>query len=160
MQTGHERYIFFSTTSSIQKKICQIFMVREPLRVTLLMFCLRPSTSNIYKTFKSPYISTETNKCSSDNIPRRYAFDWTNNGGHFNVQRSSFCNILNTEKSILNSDQEIEFLGLTVNSVKMTLSFPEQKIKRIQGQCQELYVKVFVMVLELTKLIGLLASTI
>ena len=33
--------------------------------------------------------------------------------------------ILNMEKSILNPVQEIEILGLTVNSVKMTLSLPE-----------------------------------
>ena len=37
--------------------------------------------------------------------------------------------ISNMEKSILNSVQE--FLGLTVNSLKMTLSLPEQKVKRI-----------------------------
>ena len=37
--------------------------------------------------------------------------------------------ILNMEKSILNPVQKIEFLGLIVNSVKMTLSLPEQKIK-------------------------------
>ena len=42
---------------------------REPLQVPLTLFWLRPSTSNIYKTFKSPYISTEANKYSSDNIP-------------------------------------------------------------------------------------------
>ena len=68
--------------------------------------------------------------------------------------------ILNMEKSILNPVQEIEFLGLTVNPVKMTLSLSEPKIKRIQDQCQDLYVKGFVTVLELTKLIGLLASAI
>ena len=62
-------------------------MIREPLRVPLPMFWLRSSTSNIYKTFKNPYISTEANKYSSDNIPRRYAFDGINKGGNFNVQR-------------------------------------------------------------------------
>ena len=46
--------------------------------------------------------------------------------------------VLNMEKSILNPAQEIEFLGLTVNSAKMTLSLPEQRIKRIQDQCQGL----------------------
>ena len=68
--------------------------------------------------------------------------------------------ILNMEKSILNPVQEIKFLGLTLNYVKMTLSLPEQRIKRIQDQGQDLYVKGFVTVLEVTKLIGLLASTI
>ena len=50
------------------QKICQIFIVREPLRVPLPMFWLRPSTSDIYKTFKSPYISTEANKYLSDTL--------------------------------------------------------------------------------------------
>ena len=49
--------------------------------------------------------------------------------------------ILNMEKSILTPVQEIEFLGLTGNSVKMTLSFPEQQIKEIQDQCQDLCLK-------------------
>ena len=47
VQTGHEGCIFFSTTSSVLKKICQIIVVREPLRVPLPMFWLRPSTLNV-----------------------------------------------------------------------------------------------------------------
>ena len=74
------------------------------------------------------------------------------------LQRVGF--ILNMEKLILNPVQEIEFLGLTVTSVNTTLSLPEQKVKRIQDQCQDLYVKGFTTVLELIKLIGLLVSTI
>ena len=38
VQIGHEGCIFFSTTSSILKKIYQIFMVREPLQVPLTLF--------------------------------------------------------------------------------------------------------------------------
>ena len=68
--------------------------------------------------------------------------------------------ILNMEKSILNPVQEMEFLGLTVNSINMTLSLPEQIVKRIQDQCQDLYKKGFATALELTKLIGLLVSKI
>ena len=69
VQTGDEGCIFFSYISSILKKICQIFMVREPLRVALPMFWFRPNPSNIYKTLKSPYISAKANKYSIDNIP-------------------------------------------------------------------------------------------
>ena len=67
--------------------------------------------------------------------------------------------ILTMEKSILNPVQEMERLGLTVNSVKMTLSQPEERVKLIQDQCQDLHVKGFETVLELTKLKGLLAAT-
>ena len=80
MQTRYERCIFLSTTSSILKKICHIFMVGENLRVPLPMFWYRLSTSNIYKTFKSLYISNEVNKYLKYDIPRRYAFDETNKG--------------------------------------------------------------------------------
>ena len=59
----------------------------------------------------------------------------------------------------MNPVQEIEFLGLTVNSVKTALSLPERRIKRIQDQCQDLHVKGSVTVLEMTKFIGLLVST-
>ena len=144
MQVRHEGCIFFSTTSSILKKICQIFMIREPLRVPLSMLWLRLSTSNIYKTFKSPYISTEVNKYSGNNIPRRYAFDGTNNGGNFNVQRynhlPSATSGFHFEHGEINfeSSSRVEFLGLTVNSVKMTVSLPEQRINWIQDQCQDL----------------------
>ena len=62
-------------------------MVKEPLRVPLPMFWLKPSTLNICKTFKTTYTSNEANKYSSDNIPWRYAFDGTNKGLNFKVQR-------------------------------------------------------------------------
>ena len=78
---------YFSVPLHQSSRKCQIFMVREPLRVPLSMFLLKPSTWKIYDTFKSPYISNEAYKYSSDNIPRRYAFNGTNNGGNFNVQR-------------------------------------------------------------------------
>ena len=56
VQTGHEGCIFSSTTSSVLKKICQILWSDF---YKFLCLWLRPSTSNIHKTFKSPYISTE-----------------------------------------------------------------------------------------------------
>ena len=99
-------------------------------------------------------------------IPRRYTFDGSNNGGNFNVQRynhlPSATSRFHFEQGEINfeSSSKIEFLGLTVNSVKMALSLPEQRIKWIQDQCQDLFVKGLVTVLELTKLIDLLASTI
>ena len=103
------------------QKICQIFMVRESLQVPLPIFWLWPSTSNIQKTFKSPYISTEVNKYWSDNIPlmgqTMEEILMSRDTTIFLMQHLGF--ILNMEKSILNLAQEI--LGLTVNSVKMAL---------------------------------------
>ena len=137
VQTGHEECLLFSTTSSNLNKICQIFMVRKPLRVSLTMFWLRPSTSNLQETFKSFHISTEANKHSCDNIPRQYAFDGTNNEGNFDVQRHN--HLPSTTFGFHCEHGQINF----------TILLPQQKIKRIQR------IKP-----KLKKLIGLLASTI
>ena len=68
--------------------------------------------------------------------------------------------VLNVEKSILNPVQEIEFLGVRINSLKMCLSFPKEKVLKIQSQCQDVHAKGQVTVHKLTELLGLLASTI
>ena len=68
--------------------------------------------------------------------------------------------VLNLEMSILNPVQEIEFLGVTVNSLKICLSLPQEKLLNVQSQCQNVHAKGQVTVHELTELLGLLASTI
>ena len=55
---------------------------------------------------------------------------------------------------MLTPTQRIEFLGVTVDSLIMTLYLPEKKGSKVQRQCLELQVSI----LELTKLIGLLSS--
>ena len=61
---------------------------------------------------------------------------------------------------MLATTQRIEFLGVTVDSLIMTLSLPKNKVSKIQNQCLELLQKTQVSILELTKLTGLLSSTI
>ena len=56
--------------------------------------------------------------------------------------------------------QEIEFLGVTINSLKMFLSLPQEKVLKIQSQCQDVYAKGQVTVHELKKMLRVLASTI
>ena len=68
--------------------------------------------------------------------------------------------VLNLKKSVLTPTQRIEFLGVTVDSLIMTLSPVEEKVSKVKKQCQELVQKTQVSILELTKMIGLLSSTI
>ena len=63
-------------------------------------------------------------------------------------------------RCVLDPAQETELLGLTVNSQTMTLSLPEEKIRKIKDQCLRLYKASEVSLLDLTKLIGTLSSTI
>ena len=75
---------------------------------------------------------------------------------NFLLQHLGF--VLNLEKSILNPVQEIDFLRVTINYLKMCLSLPQ--VLKIQSQCQDVHAKGQVTVHKLTKLLGLLASTI
>ena len=56
--------------------------------------------------------------------------------------------------------QEIEFLGLIVNSQTMTLPLPKENIVEIKNQCLSFYKASEVSLLDLTKLMGILSSTI
>ena len=58
--------------------------------------------------------------------------------------------VLNLKKFILNLVQKIEFLGITINSLKMCLSL-SQEVLKIQSQCQDIHTKSHVTVLKLTK---------
>ena len=49
--------------------------------------------------------------------------------------------VLNLKKLVLTPTQRIEFLGLTVDSLIMTLSLPEKKVSNVQKQCRELLQK-------------------
>ena len=54
----------------------------------------------------------------------------------------------------------MEFLGLTVNSKTMTLALTEEKVKKIIKQCLDLSSRPQIRVLDLTKMLGTLSSTI
>ena len=75
----------------------------------------------------------------------------------FLLQPFSFA--LNQEK-FLNPVQQRGYFGVTINFLKMCLSLPQKKVLEIQSQCQDIHAKGQVTVYKLTKLLGLLASTI
>ena len=67
---------------------------------------------------------------------------------------------INLKKCVLDPVQEMEFLELIGNSQTTTLSLPEKKIVKIKDQCLSLYKAAGVSLLNLTKLLGTLFSTI
>ena len=76
----------------------------------------------------------------------------------FLLQQLGF--VKNLKKSVLRPTQRIKFLRLTIDSLIMTLVLPQKKLTKVQKLCLEFLQKIQVLVLELTKLIGLLSSTI
>lgn len=51
---------------------------------------------------------------------------------------SSLGFVLKEGKSVLAPTQELEFLGFLVNSVKMSLYLPRDKVKSIKRECQSM----------------------
>ena len=137
------------------------FMVRESLWVCLLMFWLGTSSQNFHKIAENTNACTEEDKYSNSNILGRYSYNGSYDGWKSHVQRH--CNLppatfrfcFNLEKLILNPVQEIEFLGVTINSLKMCLSLPQEVLK-IKSQCQDIHSKGHATVHELTELLGFL----
>ena len=68
--------------------------------------------------------------------------------------------VINLKKSVLDPCQEIEFLGMIINSNNLSISLPPQKLQKIKDFCMEIYNAHKVSVLELTKLLCLLSSTV
>ena len=66
--------------------------------------------------------------------------------------------IVNQDKSVFTPAQQIEFLGLVVNSVSMELSLPGEKLKQIRGEAKMLLSKLLVTARALSQLIGKLNS--
>ena len=67
---------------------------------------------------------------------------------------------INWKKFVLTPLQEIEFLGLGINSVTLELSLNKTKIQKVVSECQNLLSNLQTSILELRKLIGLLTSII
>ena len=68
--------------------------------------------------------------------------------------------VLNWEKSELMPTQTLDFLGLMVDSRKMSLWLPERKMEEIKGHCAQLLNSKEAPVRELAQLVGKLTSTV
>ena len=66
---------------------------------------------------------------------------------------------INSEKTILEPTQSLEFLGFTVNTLKMELNLPPQKIKRIQAESRKLLEAEHVSARALSRIIGKMNAT-
>jgi hypothetical protein len=68
--------------------------------------------------------------------------------------------IINWEKSCLHPKQIIEFLGLLIDSIKMTTCLPEEKLVKIQKESRHLMKRERVSARELAQMVGLFTFTL
>ena len=67
--------------------------------------------------------------------------------------------VINFKKSQLTPVKEIEFLGLVINLVDMTLALPQEKVLDIQIKWAQLIASPKTTIMQLTKLLGKLSFT-
>ena len=162
-----KRCIFFGSLGKKLKSICSFRFVRKLVRVPLTLVWFGTNTTKLFtKLLKVPM--TILRKM---NIKMIIYLDGMLLIGHsldeiimsrdtviFLLQHLRF--FINWKKSVLTPVQEIEFLGLTINSVTLELSLNKTKIQKVVSECQNLLNNPQTSILELTRLIGLLTSTI
>lgn len=68
--------------------------------------------------------------------------------------------VINLKKSVLEPWQRMEFLGLIVDSRDRSLALTKEKLQKVMVSCVEMHEAITISILELTKLIGLLCSTV
>ena len=68
--------------------------------------------------------------------------------------------VIKLKKSVLHLVKQIGFLGLVIDTEKMNFALSEKKLKHVSQQCQEIFKQPKTSALTLTKLNGLLSSTV
>ena len=150
----------------LNPEISAVSSVNEALRVSMPLFWTRASTKNFYRITQNSSIRFAALDRTNYGLLERNIVDRPYNRRNVNGQRDSNLPFSRTRActefkgSVLTPTQRIEFLGVTVDSLIMTLSLPEKNVSKVQKQCQGILQKRQVWILELTKLIGLLFSTI
>ena len=166
VQNRFEGQLFYSTSRQIMSSSSEVFMGRESLQISVSLFGLGPAPRVFTKILKVPIsllrrlnirilIYLDDMLLMSQSIERLLVARDT---VIFLLQHLRF--VKNLKKSVMETVQTIKYLGLVINSIRMTLSLTEEKVK---GNLQE-YKIIFLMkeitVLQLTQLVGLLSSTI
>ena len=138
----------------------KVQMERSNLSVYLPVLWSGTSTKDIYKTTKNSHLPVEETECTSNNISGRY-FD------HYLISRRNDTLIfllqglgclIDLKKSVLQPCQVMQFLGMEIDSVYMTLGLPQEEKDRIVQQCQSPLRRSSAPIMELTQLIGKLKA--
>ena len=166
LQDRSERCLFLSSIVHELKKVCETYLFGKSLQVSLSLFWIRACSKDIFKTIKGTNSSTEAAEHSSSDISRRH-FSHGKNRGNFNESRhidfsASTSGFWHKSEKISSEiiTTSVVLFGLKIDTRTMTLALTEEKIKKAILKWQNLLSHPQTTVLELTKLIGLMSSTV
>ena len=122
-------------------------------------------TKGIYKVNETSSRVSKAGRLSPDNISGRPAGS-TPGQTPVTADNSLICKffeclglLVNHKKSILDPFQQMEFLGFEIHSQPMTLSIPQEKMRKIQQDARRLMTKPSLSVRELAQFVGKATAT-
>ena len=68
--------------------------------------------------------------------------------------------VIKLKKSVFHPTKRIEFLGMIIDSVEMTVSLTQKKVESIPKRCQDIFPMQEMSIKDLAKLTATLSSTI
>ena len=166
VQTRPQGRIFISPTFSGRPKESDVSMGRNSVRVSLpvLWPCINPIC--FHKTPKDPHGSFKKHKHTHNNLFGRHVDYWQNKGRDYSSTRysQSFTSVSGIfYKSEKVSDDTSSGDTISGNDSQFKSNdyyLPQKKLQSIKQMCQDIYQNAETTVLELTKVLGQLKSTI
>ena len=141
--------------------VSEVIKRRESLRIPVSMFWSRTSSPSFYQNFESPNVPFAPSKYLNFDLTGWHVADASINREtssckrHRNLSSLTFgiCNKLNKVSHRNAGVQTIEYLSLVINSIQMTLSLTEEKVKEISQECKIIFSMKEITVLQLTQLL-------
>ena len=133
LHRNHQKFLRFQWKGNIYEFLC-------------LCFGLGPVPWIFAKLLKIPHCRFEADSNQNNNLSGRHVADEIdckrsrNSQGYidFSIAESG---LINPQKSVLVPLQKIELLGLEIDSVRMTLTLPQEKVKKIETEMSKAYFK-------------------
>ena len=155
-----EGRIFCHHNSPRQQETPEIPTREQDLRIHLppLRSCF--GTMSLYQDPQTSSSSRTRVRDACDSLHRRHPPNGENQGGITGPGRRSSLLLqclgftINTEKTIINPTQSLVFLGFTIDTTKMELSLPPEKIKKIRAESRKLLGAEHVSARSLARLLG------
>ena len=129
------------------------------------MFWSGSSTSDLYKIIKDSPCGFQADLNQNNHLPGRHVADESeykqsrNSQGYIDFLLQSLGFVINLQKYVLVPLQKIQFLGLEIDSVRMTLTLPQEKVNKLRLKCEKLISNPRTTLWEVTSLVGSLCST-
>ena len=138
MKGAPKRCLLLRSFSQESSKIYSISMEGKRLRAPVSMFRPGSSTSDFYKVIKI-FIEADSNQ--NVHLSGPHIADESDYKRSRNSQGYVYFSIAESihQKSVLVPLQKIEFLGLKIDLVRMTLTLPQEKVKKIESEMSKTY---------------------